>query len=117
MKQVIVRVDEELHKAVKVKSAETGVSIQAAVELFLQQWAEGKVEVGVQIKPKKSSAVNKPQSSPSEPMKAKPESSSSGSSGFSWRVQSPPEPMKKDSLEADREYYEKLFSQAVEADI
>lgn len=116
MKQVIVRVSDELHYKARLKSLQTGVSLQAALEFFLQHWAEGKVEVRVPAKSKKSSAENKPKFSPSKPVKTELEFSSSGSSMPSWIVQAQPEPLKKDSLEADREYYEKLFSQAAEVD-
>ena len=104
------------------------MSGQAAVEFFLEHWADGKVEVRVPPKSKKSSAGNKPQSSPSEQLKAKPQSSlshasqsagaksefsSSGSSGFSWMVQSPPEPMKKYVEDADKEWAEEMNRIAV----
>lgn len=50
MKQIIVRVPDELHTAVKRKSIESDVSVQDAVSQFLRQWSAGKVELTKSIK-------------------------------------------------------------------
>ena len=108
MKQFPIRVSDELHYKVRLKSIQTGVSVQVAVEFFLQHWADGKVEVKVPVKSKKSSVEDKPQSSSSEQVNAKPEFSSSESSMPSWIVQAQPEPPKKYVEDAYKELEDML---------
>jgi hypothetical protein len=73
LKQIIVRVPEELHKSIKLQSFQSGVSMQDAVTQFLTQWAEGRVELksSVRISQNKSK-VNDEEKKHDSPVDEKP---------------------------------------------
>jgi hypothetical protein len=50
LKQLKVRISDELHKAVKVKAIEGDISINEVVTQFLQQWINNEVKVVKEVK-------------------------------------------------------------------
>ena len=86
MKQVIIRVPEELHKAVKLKSFESEVSVNDAVNRFLTQWAEGKVLI--------EKRVSVSMSHPKEEVKVEPQVEPKAESPKQVQVESAPKKKK-----------------------
>ena len=43
-RRIMVRVSEDLHRAVRVKAAELGRPVSEVVRGLLRQWVEGKIE-------------------------------------------------------------------------
>ena len=44
MKNITVSVDDDVHRSARIKAAERGVSVSAAVREFLIRWAGGETE-------------------------------------------------------------------------